>query len=60
MYSNGSFKESYRGGGNITFKGTLEGNTDFTTIIFQGELLMDAVPLHITHSVSSLLFCGID
>lgn len=48
------FKEaSYRGGGNITFKGTLEENTDFTTIIFQGELLMDAVPLHITHSVKS-------
>ncbi|KAJ6900094.1 cytosolic endo-beta-N-acetylglucosaminidase 1-like [Populus alba x Populus x berolinensis] len=48
------FKEaSYRGGGNITFKGTLEENTDFTTKIFQGELLMDAVPLHITHSVKS-------
>ncbi|KAJ6357500.1 hypothetical protein OIU78_005367 [Salix suchowensis] len=48
------FKEaSYRGGGNITFKGTLEENTDFTTRIFQGELLLGAVPLHITHSVKS-------
>ncbi|CAK7325923.1 unnamed protein product [Dovyalis caffra] len=47
------FKEaSYRGGGNITFKGTLK-EKDFTTRIFQGELLLGAMPLHLTHSVKS-------
>uniref|UniRef100_A0A6N2NH81 Uncharacterized protein n=1 Tax=Salix viminalis TaxID=40686 RepID=A0A6N2NH81_SALVM len=47
---------SYRGGGNITFKGTLEENTDLTTRIFQGKLLLGAVLFHITHSGIALQF----
>ncbi|KAM7491886.1 hypothetical protein LguiA_034807 [Lonicera macranthoides] len=48
------FKEaSYNGGGNITFKGTLEDNAYFTTRLFQGELLLGNLPIHFTYSVKS-------
>ncbi|KAG5237408.1 cytosolic endo-beta-N-acetylglucosaminidase [Salix suchowensis] len=46
-------EESYNGGGNITFKGTLEDNVPFTIRLFQGELLLDNVPLVVTYSVKS-------
>ncbi|KAL2558258.1 Cytosolic endo-beta-N-acetylglucosaminidase 1 [Forsythia ovata] len=46
-----NFKEaSYSGGGNITFKGTLGGDT-FTARLFQGELLLGNSPIHFTYSV---------
>ncbi|KAJ4841410.1 hypothetical protein Tsubulata_051285, partial [Turnera subulata] len=49
-----NFKEaSYSGGGNITFKGTLEKNTDFTARIFQGKLRLGELPLYLTYSVKS-------
>lgn len=48
------FKEaSYSGGGNVTFKGTLEDNAYFTTRVFQGELLLGDFPVHFTYSVKS-------
>ncbi|XP_059666788.1 cytosolic endo-beta-N-acetylglucosaminidase 1-like isoform X2 [Cornus florida] len=48
------FKEpSYSGGGNITFKGSLEGNAYFTTRLFQGELLLGDLPIYFTYSVKS-------
>uniref|UniRef100_A0A5B6YH99 mannosyl-glycoprotein endo-beta-N-acetylglucosaminidase n=1 Tax=Davidia involucrata TaxID=16924 RepID=A0A5B6YH99_DAVIN len=48
------FKEpSYSGGGNITFKGTLEDNAYFTTRLFQGELLLADLPVHFIYSVKS-------
>ncbi|KAF8397213.1 hypothetical protein HHK36_016121 [Tetracentron sinense] len=48
------FKDvSYSGGGNITFKGTLEDNAYFTTRLFQGELLFEDLPVHFTYSVKS-------
>ncbi|GMY08305.1 cytosolic endo-beta-n-acetylglucosaminidase 2 [Fagus crenata] len=43
---------SYSGGGNITFKGTLEDNA-FTTKLFHGELPLGDLPVHITYSVKS-------
>ncbi|CAK7325921.1 unnamed protein product [Dovyalis caffra] len=46
-------EESYLGGGNITFKGTLDDNAPFTIRLFQGELLLDNLPLHLTYSVKS-------
>ena len=50
---NGSFNEaSYIGGGNITLKGSLDGDTYFTTRIFQGELLFGNLPVLFTFSVS--------
>ncbi|KAJ4828328.1 hypothetical protein Tsubulata_046325 [Turnera subulata] len=49
-----NFKEaSYSGGGNITFKGTLGKNTDFTARIFQGNLRLGELPLYLTYSVKS-------
>ena len=51
-----SFKEaSYSGGVNITFKGILKDSKDFTTRLFQGNLVLGELPLYITHSVSYLL-----
>ncbi|XP_065870861.1 cytosolic endo-beta-N-acetylglucosaminidase 1-like [Euphorbia lathyris] len=48
------FKEaSYSGGGNIVFKGTLQGHDEFTTRLFQGNLLLGELPLYITYSVKS-------
>ncbi|KAL6980751.1 mannosyl-glycoprotein endo-beta-N-acetylglucosaminidase [Sarracenia purpurea var. burkii] len=48
------FKEaSYSGGGNITFKGTLEDNASFMARLFQGELLLGDLPVHFTYSVKS-------
>ncbi|KAL9351893.1 hypothetical protein Peur_054573 [Populus x canadensis] len=46
-------EESYNGGGNITFKGTLEENVPFTIRLFQGELLLDNLHLVLTYSVKS-------
>ncbi|KAK3014089.1 hypothetical protein RJ639_009494 [Escallonia herrerae] len=49
-----SFKEaSYNGGGNITFRGTLEGTAYFTTRLFQAELLLRNLPVHFIYSVKS-------
>uniref|UniRef100_A0A2P2KK58 mannosyl-glycoprotein endo-beta-N-acetylglucosaminidase n=1 Tax=Rhizophora mucronata TaxID=61149 RepID=A0A2P2KK58_RHIMU len=42
---------SYKWGGNITFKGTLDDDAQFVTKLFQGELLLDSLPLCITHSL---------
>ncbi|WCJ19946.1 Cytosolic endo-beta-N-acetylglucosaminidase 1 [Euphorbia peplus] len=48
------FKEaSYNGGANLTFKGTLEGHNEFTTRLFQGNLVLGELPLYITYSVNS-------
>ncbi|XP_059669303.1 cytosolic endo-beta-N-acetylglucosaminidase 1-like [Cornus florida] len=48
------FKEaSYSGGGNVTFKGSLEDNAYFTTKLFQGELLLGDLPIYFTYSVKS-------
>ncbi|KAL6131655.1 hypothetical protein ACLB2K_070029 [Fragaria x ananassa] len=44
---------SYSGGGNITFKGNLKDNADFTARLFQGHLLLGDLPLHFTYSVKS-------
>lgn len=61
VFANDSFKEeSYNGGGNITFKGTLEDNVPFTIRLFQGELLLDNVPLVVTYSVSFLIWFNFD
>ncbi|KAG8644856.1 hypothetical protein MANES_10G008500v8 [Manihot esculenta] len=46
-------EESYSGGVNITFKGTLKDNNDFTARLFQGNLLLGELPLHLTYSVKS-------
>lgn len=57
---NDSSKEaSYSGGGNITFKGTLQGNDYFRTRLFLGEILLGNLPVHFTYSVSDL-FCGLN
>ncbi|XVE81789.1 hypothetical protein DITRI_Ditri15bG0094100 [Diplodiscus trichospermus] len=51
---NVDFEEaSFSGGGNLTFKGTLEPNASVSTRLFLGELLMDALPLHFAYSVKS-------
>lgn len=56
FFANCSFKEaSYSGGGNITFKGTLDGDAYFTTRLFQGELVLGDLPVHFTYSVSYLI-----
>lgn len=48
------FKDaSFSGGGSITFRGTLGDNAYFTTRLFQGELHLDELPIHITYSVKS-------
>ena len=55
-FGNGSFKEaSYSGGGNITFKGTLDGDAYFKARLFQGELILGDLPVHFTYSVSYLI-----
>ncbi|XP_059666790.1 cytosolic endo-beta-N-acetylglucosaminidase 1-like [Cornus florida] len=49
-----NFKEaSYSGGGNITFKGALEDSAYFTTRLFQGELLLENLPVYFSYSVKS-------
>lgn len=49
-----NFKEaSYSGGGNITFRGSLEGDAYFTTRLFQGELILGNLPLQFIYSVKS-------
>ncbi|KAI4306494.1 hypothetical protein L6164_029768 [Bauhinia variegata] len=48
------FKEaSYSGGGNLVFKGSLEGKSHFLKRIFQGEFLLGEFPLHFMYSVKS-------
>ncbi|GMI87319.1 Endo-beta-N-acetyglucosaminidase 85A [Hibiscus trionum] len=48
------FKEaSYSGGGNLTFRGTLEAKASFSTRLFSGQLLMGTLPLHFIYSVKS-------
>ncbi|CAA0831346.1 Cytosolic endo-beta-N-acetylglucosaminidase 1, partial [Striga hermonthica] len=44
---------SYSGGGNITFRGTLDSDSEFTARLFQGELLLGNFPVHFTFSVKS-------
>ncbi|GER44854.1 endo beta n-acetylglucosaminidase [Striga asiatica] len=44
---------SYSGGGNITFRGTLDSASEFTARLFQGELLLGNFPIHFTYSVKS-------
>ncbi|GLT78902.1 hypothetical protein SLA2020_504200 [Shorea laevis] len=44
---------SYSGGGNISFKGTLQGNSHFTTKLFQGDILMGDSPVYFTYAVKS-------
>ncbi|KAM4104192.1 hypothetical protein ACJW30_06G138200 [Castanea mollissima] len=46
-------KASYSGGGNVTFKGTLEENAFFTRRLFHGELLLGDLPVNFTYSVKS-------
>ncbi|XP_022744457.1 cytosolic endo-beta-N-acetylglucosaminidase 1 [Durio zibethinus] len=49
-----NFKEaSFSGGGNLTFKGTLEADAYVSTRLFLGELLMGGLPVHFTYSVKS-------
>ncbi|KAL2248946.1 UNVERIFIED_CONTAM: Cytosolic endo-beta-N-acetylglucosaminidase 1 [Sesamum indicum] len=49
-----NFKEaSYSGGGNVTFRGMLGDNAEFTARLFLGELLLGNSPLHVTYSVKS-------
>ncbi|XP_039047337.1 cytosolic endo-beta-N-acetylglucosaminidase 1-like isoform X1 [Hibiscus syriacus] len=48
------FKEaSFSGGGNLTFKGTLEANAYVSTRLFLGELVMVGLPVHFMYSVKS-------
>ncbi|CAI8597376.1 unnamed protein product [Vicia faba] len=44
---------SYNGGGNITFKGSLEKPTYFEKKILQGEFILSELPIHFTYSVKS-------
>lgn len=44
---------SFSRGGNITFKGTLKGNADFTTRLFEAELPLGNLPIYFTYSVKS-------
>ncbi|XP_002273683.3 cytosolic endo-beta-N-acetylglucosaminidase 1 isoform X5 [Vitis vinifera] len=48
-----SKEASYSGGGNITFKGTLQGNDYFRTRLFLGEILLGNLPVHFTYSLKS-------
>ncbi|KAK7385790.1 hypothetical protein VNO78_31651 [Psophocarpus tetragonolobus] len=41
------------GGGNITFKGSLEKDTYFKRRIFQGEFILNDSPIHFLYSVNS-------
>ncbi|KAH6773881.1 Glycosyl hydrolase family 85 [Perilla frutescens var. frutescens] len=43
----------YSGGANITFRGTLGDNAEFTAKLFQGELLIGNSPILFTYSVNS-------
>jgi len=57
LLSNFSLKEaSYSGGGNITFKGSLEEQTYYESKIFQGEFLLNDLPIHFIYSVSYIFF----
>ncbi|TKY47580.1 Cytosolic endo-beta-N-acetylglucosaminidase 2 [Spatholobus suberectus] len=47
---------SYSGGGNITFKGSLEEQTYFESKIFQGEFLLSELPIHLIYSASYNFF----
>ncbi|KAL4350157.1 hypothetical protein AHAS_Ahas10G0113900 [Arachis hypogaea] len=47
---------SYSGGGNITFKGSLEEHAHFEKKIFEAEFLLSELPIHLTYSVSYNFF----
>jgi len=51
---------SYNGGGNITFKGSLEKDTYFKRRIFQGEFILSKLPIHFFYSVSYHLITSIE
>jgi len=51
---------SFSGGGNITFKGSLEEQTYFERKILQGEFLLGEDPIHFIYSVSYKFFMAID
>lgn len=58
--SNCSLKEtSYSGGGNITFKGSLEEKTYFESKIFQVGFLLSELPVHFIYTVSHNFFITI-
>ncbi|XP_015944259.1 cytosolic endo-beta-N-acetylglucosaminidase 1 [Arachis duranensis] len=44
---------SYSGGGNITFKGSLEEHAHFEKKIFETEFVLSELPIHLTYSVKS-------
>ncbi|KAE8695682.1 hypothetical protein F3Y22_tig00110694pilonHSYRG00249 [Hibiscus syriacus] len=44
---------SFSGGGNLTFKGTLEANAYVSTRLILGELVMVGLPVNFTYSVKS-------
>ncbi|QHN81953.1 Cytosolic endo-beta-N-acetylglucosaminidase [Arachis hypogaea] len=44
---------SYSGGGNITFKGSLEEHAHFEKKIFEAEFVLSELPIHLTYSVKS-------
>ncbi|MED6176780.1 hypothetical protein PIB30_091545 [Stylosanthes scabra] len=46
-------ENSYSGGANITFHGTLQANSHFQKTIFQADLLLTKSPLRVTYSVKS-------
>ncbi|XAR71899.1 Mannosyl-glycoprotein endo-beta-N-acetylglucosaminidase [Bertholletia excelsa] len=46
-------EDSYSGGGNITFKGTLANNATFTARLFQGDLPLGESPVYFIYSVKS-------
>jgi len=61
LFANCSLKEaSFSGGGNITFKGSLEKQTHFERKILQGEFLLGEDPIHFIYSVSYNFFITID
>jgi len=45
---------SYSGGGNITFKGSLEKDTKFMRRIYEGEFILSESLIHFFYSVSHL------
>ncbi|MED6156811.1 hypothetical protein PIB30_017802 [Stylosanthes scabra] len=46
-------ENSYSGGANITFHGTLQSNSHFQKTIFQADLLLTKSPIRVTYSVKS-------
>lgn len=50
-----SREKSYSGGGKLTCSGTLDTSSIFKTRIFEGELYLGILPIHISYSVSDLI-----